>query len=329
MAREIVKPLSGARGPLLTVSVAPHWHCGRTVSGMMLETLLALAPAAIMAVTRFGLPAARVMALSCVVAVLAEAACQRWMGRRVRVDDFSAMATGLLFAFLLPAAAPWWLVAAGSAVSVLLGKMIFGGLGGVLCAPVLGWTALRISWPEAMSVDVTMLSYEFTYPLTQLKYLGVEAIGRYDLWHLLLGRQLGGLGAVQGLALLAGGAFLLLRRRLRPDIPLAFLAGVFCTALVYRLIDPSAHAAPLFHLATGGVLLGAFFLAPDPGSSPSAHLPMVLYGLIAGAFVVVIRVYGQYPDGVPFAILLANLLTPLLDRLRPRPWGAARKGGGR
>ncbi len=307
---------------LLTVSSPPHIHCGRTVRGMTTETLLALVPAVVMAVVHFGVPALRVMALAGSAAVLAEALCSRIMGRDSSVDDFHALLTGLLFAFLLPASAPWWFTALGSALCVIMGKMIFGGLGGSPFSPVaLGWAICRLSWPEIMDANTTMLNTDLTAYLNHLKYFGAESVAAFDPLALLSGTQLGGLGAVQVLALLVGGAYLILRRIIRPHIPLAFLAGVYLTALAFSLGDGNAYAPPLFHLLAGNAVLGAFFLAPDHSSSPSGHLPMIFFGLLAGILVVIIRVYGIYPDGVPFAILLANLCTPLLDRIGPKPFG--------
>jgi len=308
--------------PILTVSAPPHIHCGRTIKRYMFDTLLALLPAAIMAVIIFGMDALRVMALSCAVAVATEVVCNRIMKREQSVDDFSGLLTGLLFAFLLPASTPWWLVLIGSAASIILGKMIFGGLGGnPLSAPLVGWALCRISWADFMDTNATMLNSMLPAPLQQLKYFGLEAIQSIDFSSLILGEQLGGLGEIHIAALLAGGIFLLVRRHIRWYIPTGFIAGLLFTAWIYQLIDPTAYASPLFHLLTGGAIFGAFFLATDSASTPVGMIPSLLFGLIAGAMVIIIRVYGIYPDGVPFAILLANLFTPLLDRIRPKPFG--------
>ncbi len=314
----ITKPLQ----PILTVAVPPHVHCGRTIQGYMKETLIALLPAAIMAVIAFGMGAMRVVALSCAVAVLAEALCNKMTKSEHTIDNLSALHTGLLFAFLLPASSPWWLVTMGSASSIIVGKMIFGGLGAnPLSAPLIGWAICRISWGEVMDTNATMLMSELPAPLQQLKYFGLESIQSLDSLSLILGKQLGGLGEIQIVALLAGAAFLLIRRHISWEIPTSFIAGVLLTAWIYRLIDPTAYASPFFHLIAGGTIFGAFFLATDQASSPIGRIPSLIFGLMAGAMVIIIRVYGLYPDGVPFAILLANLFTPLLDRIRPKPFG--------
>ncbi|WP_319543775.1 RnfABCDGE type electron transport complex subunit D [uncultured Pseudodesulfovibrio sp.] len=308
--------------PILKVSAPPHIHCGRSIKRYMFETLLALLPAAIMAVFMFGMDALRVMALSCAVAVTTEVICNRIMKREQSVDDLSGLLTGLLFAFLLPASAPWWLVLVGSASGILLGKMIFGGLGGnPLSTPLVGWAICRISWPGFMDTNATMLQSTFPAPLQQLKHFGLESIQSIDLSSLALGKQLGGLGEVHVAVLLAGGFFLLVRQHIRWYIPLGFIVGLLTTAWIYQLIDPTTYASPIFHLLAGGAIFGAFFLATDAASTPVGMVPCLLFGLIAGAMVIIIRVYGIYPDGVPFAILLANLFTPLLDRLRPKPFG--------
>ena len=293
---------------------------------MMGETILALMPAVIMAVMHFGIDAARVISLSCVSAVLTEALCFKIMGREIVIDDYSALLTGLLFAFLLPASAPWWLVALGSAISIVIGKAVFGGLGAnPVCIPLVGWAICRVSWGHSIDIDFSMLSSEFLYPLSQLKYYSLEAVQHFSLVDLLMGRQLGGLGAVQVIALLAGGIFIVVRGHIRPHIPAAFLVGVLATAWFFQLSDPGRYASPLFHVLTGSVVLGAFFLATDHASSPSGAVSMILFGLICGAMVVFIRVYGVYPDGVPFAILFGNLTAPLLDLIHPKKWERGRQ----
>jgi len=320
MTNHILKPFIS--DPKLTVSSPPHWHYGKTVSVIMRDFLLALMPAGVMAIIQFGFEAARVMAMAGVFAVLAEAFSLKIMDRDVSVDDYSALLTGLLFAFLLPSSSPWWMVIIGSGLSVLLGRIFFGGLGcSPLSAPLVAWAACKISWPRLMDIDLSMLDSELIYPLSQLKHIGPQTLSRVDYVDLLLGQQLGGLGSSQILGLLLGGIFLLMRRHIRPYIPLGFLSGIFIAAWIYYLRDPATYAEPLFHLLAGSAIFGAFFLATDFASSPVGKIPMLLFGLIAGVLVIIIRIYSVYTDGVPFAILLANLLTPLLDRIRPKPFG--------
>ncbi|WP_319759501.1 RnfABCDGE type electron transport complex subunit D [Maridesulfovibrio sp.] len=315
-----MKPLNGL--PVLTVSIPPHAHCGRTFKSDALETIIALLPAVFFAVYHYHMLAVRVLALSSFSAVITETVCLYVMKREIEADNYTALLYGLLFGFLIPPASPWWMVATGSAISIFIGRMIFGGLGAnPLCVPLVGWAILTVSWPELMNFDISMLASELTYPLSQLKNFGPETLTEYPIKSLLLGFQLGGTGAAQTGAVLLGGVYMLARRIVRPDIPLSFIAGVAVTATAFYFIDPLEYAAPQYHLLCGSTLFGAFFLATDGPSSPSGHIPMLIYGFIAGALLIIIRVYGIYPDGVPFAILLANLMTPLIDKIRPAPFG--------
>lgn len=302
----------------LTASCPPHIHCGRTTQGLMFETILALLPAAAMAVWHYGLPALRVMALCSAAAVCAEWAAERLTDRPLRIHDGSALLLGLLTSFLLPATAPWWLAVAAALIAVGLGREIFGGLGGNPLNPaLLGWAICTLSWKGLMKPEFAVLHTDLVSPLSELKYQGLAVADRLGAADLLLGSQLSGLGAAQAGALLLGGAYLLLRGRLRPHIPLAFLAGTAGMALALQLAYPATSAGPLFHLLAGGTVFAAFFLATDQSSSPVTRRGMVAYGLFAGAMCVVIRTFGVWIDGAFFAVLLAGLLTPMCDKLRP------------
>lgn len=315
-----MRPITGS--PVLTVSAPAHVHCGRTIKNSALETILALLPAAAFAVWHYQMMAVRVLALSCFTAVITETICLYIMKRDVEADNYTTLLSGLLFGFLIPPASPWWMVIAGSAISIIIGRMIFGGLGtSPLCAPLVGWAILTISWPDLMDFDMTMLASELTYPLSQLKNFGPETLAEYPLKDLFLGLQLGGTGAAQTGAVLLGGIYLLSRKVIRPDIPFSFVTGVTLAAFIFYLVNPLEYASPEYHLLCGSTLFGAFFLATDTSSSPVGHIPMITYGLTAGILVIIIRTYGIYPDGVPFAILLANLMTPLFDKIRPKPFG--------
>lgn len=307
---------------LHTVTAPPFWHSGRTVTGDMYRLLVALVPAALLGVFRFGYDAMTVLALAGLTAVITEALIQRLMDQSPSAHDFTALADGILLAFLLPATAPWWLVVVGSAVTIILGRMVFGGFGGSpVCAPAVGWCVLTVSWPGYMDLNGMLLRWDLVEPLSELKYFGVEAISGISLSSLVFGQNLGALGASQTGLVLAAGVALLCMGQIRWYIPISYLAGVFGTALIYWLIDPQLYAAPLFHLLAGTTIFTAFFLLPYPSASPVFRIPMILFGLMAGALTILIRVYGIYPDGTPFAVLLANLCTPLLDLIQPKPFG--------
>lgn len=307
---------------LLAVSAPPFWHCGRTIDKGMRWMLAAMLPAVIMAVVNWGVPALRVMALSMSTAVVAEVLASLLIHRPVRVDNLHGAVIGLLFAFLLPASAPWWLVMFGSAISVLLGKMAFGGMGASpLCAPLVGWAALFISWPLLMDPNTSELATNFVDPLVRLKYFGVDAAQSIPWEDLLLGHQIGALGASQVGALILGGVILWAVGVIRWEISASFLIGTAATAAFFHMMNSDLYAGPVFHLLTGTTVFAAFFLATSPSSSPNRQIPMILYGLLGGVMVVLIRNFGVYTDGAPFAVLLINLLMPQLELIRPKPFG--------
>ncbi|SIN90299.1 RnfABCDGE type electron transport complex subunit D [Halodesulfovibrio marinisediminis] len=309
--------------PFLKVASAPHMHCGVSIKGMMSTILVALLPAAAGAIYWYGMEAVRVMALSIATAVIVEALCARIMEKEIRVDDFHAVVTGLLFAFILPAGAEWWLVVAGSAITMILGKMLWGNLGGApINAIAVGWAFCVVSWPVQMNVDATMLNTILVNPLSQLKYFGIDYIADISMTDHLMGNQLGTLGAVQVGAILLGGIVLLARRIITWEIPVATVASLLVVGGIYYSIDPTLYASPLFHLFTGSTMLAVFFLLPDFTSSPNTRGGKIVFGLMAGFLIILIRTYGQYPDGVLFAVLLANMITPLCDMIKPKPFGA-------
>ncbi|MEZ0575590.1 RnfABCDGE type electron transport complex subunit D [Halodesulfovibrio aestuarii] len=309
--------------PFLKVASAPHLHCGASIKGMMSTILVALLPAVVGAVYWYGMEALRVMALSIATAVIVEALCSKIMEKEVRVDDLHAVVTGLLFAFILPAGAEWWLVVSGSAVTMILGKMLWGNYGGApICAIAVGWAFCTVSWPVQMNVDATMLNTTLVNPLSQLKYFGIDYIADTSMYDYLMGNQLGALGAVQIGAILLGGLILLARRIITWEIPVATIVSVLVVGGIYYVIDPELYANPLFHLFTGSSMLAIFFLLTDFTSSPNTRGGKIVFGLVAGFLIILIRTYGQYPDGALFAVLLANMITPLCDMIKPKPFGA-------
>lgn len=308
---------------LLAISTPPFWHCGRTIHKHSLHTLLALAPAALLSILQWGVPAVRVMALAVLTALVTEAVCQTLMKRKLTQDNGTAAITGLLLAFLLPASAPWWLVALGSACAIGIGRMAFGGYGAnQVSATLVGWALIFVSFPAFMDPTSSMLQTSLFDPLLRVKYFGSAAAADLSLTDLLLGRQLGGLGAAQSGALLLGGLYLVLRGVVRWEIPLAFLTGVLAAASALHLMNGALYAGPLVHLASGSTVLAAFFLATEDSCSPHRRIPMLCYGLIGGVLVMLIRTFGIYTDGAPFAVMLINLLAPLFTLIRSRPFGA-------
>jgi len=302
----------------LTVSSPPHWHTGQKISNIMYGLMIALIPAVILGIINYRMHAVRVIAVAVVSAMVAEAIMQYAMKKPISLTDGSAALSGLLLALILPASAPWWLVAVGSMVGMVIGKQIFGGLGGYPFNPVLvGWAIIRISWPAHLNLDDVLVNYNLGdgYLLTTLKNLGAAELS-FSYGKLLLGRQLGGIGAAATLWLLIGGLFAIARGHIPWRIPVSFIAGVFFASSLYWFANSTAN--PFFHILTGNVMLGAFFLATDSTTSPVNNWAMVLFGVGCGILTILIRQYGMYPDGVVFAILLMNMVNPLLDKIRPR-----------
>jgi electron transport complex protein RnfD len=308
------------------VSHAPFWHNGSGVPERSYHFLLALLPAVLMGLTTFGVPALAVICLSVASAIGWEVALNYASRRPVTVADGNAAVMGLLFAMVLPATAPWWLVLLGTLIAIVIGKQIFGGIGSNPFHPVaLSWAILYVSYKPFFDFDGMLVNYSFDfpalYPLGALKAFGPEAIAEFSLVDLLLGHQVGGLGATCGWALIVGGLYLILRGFVRWEVAATFIGGVFVTALLFHLGDPASYASPWFHLLTGYTLIGAFFLAPEDSSSPVNFAAMLLYGALAGFMVVLIRNIGAFADGVMFAILIGNTINPLVDKIRPKALG--------
>jgi electron transport complex protein RnfD len=308
----------------LIVSTPPHWHGKLNVSKIHFNIILALLPAIIFAVYIFGIHAARVITLAVSVAVISEIVIQKLFKQPDTLMDGSSFLIGLLFAMLLPPSAPYWLVIIGSFLCIFIGKAIFGGLGNNPLNPaLLGWAILRISWPSFLNLNLTMAQYDldfgFQYPLTILKKGGTELISGLNLIDLIMGSQVGGIGSTAILLLFIGGLYLLIRRIIPWEIPLSFAVGVLAVSAIFYSTNDTMYANPLFHLVTGNVMLGLFFLSTDYSSSPFTRWGMIVFGLGCGILTIVLRAWSIYPDSVVFAILIMNLFTPVLDKIKSKP----------
>jgi electron transport complex protein RnfD len=184
---------------------------------------------------------------------------------------------------------------------------------------------VMLSWKDFFDFNEALVNYDLgfamVYPLSSLKHLGTSGIDAFNTAGLLMGQQSGGIGATFGLGLILGGIYLIIRGFIRWEISVSFLAGVVITALFFNISDPARYAGPVFHLLTGYTLIGAFFLATEDSSSPVNFIPMLIYGAGAGMLTVLIRNIGAFVDGVVFAILIANIINPLVDKIRPKALG--------
>jgi electron transport complex protein RnfD len=310
----------------LIVSHAPFLHNGSSITERSYHTMLAMLPAVLVGIFMFGIPALGVVALSVSSAIIWELLFKKVAKRPVTIGDGSAAVIGLTLALLLPATMPWWAVIISTFLAVVIGREIFGGIGGNSFNPVMVAIAIMMAaYAGKFDFDEMLLHYDFDfaigYPLAALKYFGGGAADQFSLMDLFLGKQLGGVGATCGLALLAGGIYLILRGFIRWEISVSFIAGIIVTAAIFHAADAAKFAGPMIHLLSGYTLAGAFFLATEDSSSPVNTLPMFLYGAIGGIMTILIRNIGAYVDGVVFAILFVNCISPLLDKIRPKAIG--------
>ena len=311
----------------LTVSHAPFWHDGDSLFKMNLNIMIAALPAVIFGIIQFGIPALGVIALSLSSAMVWELIMNVISKKKISIGDLDSALIGLLFGMMLPATSPWWLVITGTFVAVVIGKIIFGGIGANPFNPALiGMSFLMLSWKAFFDFDAAYINYEFNFtalaPLAALKFQGPAAVTEFfPLNDLIMGQQVGAIGSTFGLGLILGGIFLILRGYIRWEIPVSFIAGIIITALCFNLANPDTYAGPVIHLFSGYTLMGAFFLATENSSSPSNRIPMFLYGFFAAVMIILMRNIGVYEDGTVLAILLLNVVNPLIDNIRPKALG--------
>jgi len=318
----------------LIISPAPHMHSGDSVSKNIRSVLIALIPAYLVGLYFFGLGALIVSLTAVLSCVLFEYLIQRFLFKgTTTINDGSAALTGILLAFNLPSNIPVWMVIIGSLVAIGIAKMSFGGLGNNPLNPALvGRVFLLISFPVAMTSWPRPIAFNPAYldaetaatPLAILKGQFVEIPKTLDLF---LGHIGGSLGEVSALALLIGMVYLLVKRIITWHIPISILLTVFVFTGILHLVNPEVYAVtPLFHLLTGGLMLGSIFMATDYATSPMTTRGMLIYGAGIGIITVIIRVFGAYPEGVSFAILIMNAFTPLINTfVKPKRFGEVRK----
>jgi len=309
------------------VSHAPFWHDGSSLSTKHYHIMLAATLAVIPGFVQYGGPAAAVVCFSIATAMIWELIINKIAKKPVTIGDGNAALIGLLLAMMIPATTPWWAVLTGTFLAIVIGKQIFGGVGGNPFNPVVvSMAILSLSWKGIFDFNEALLPYDFhftmAYPLASLKAFGPDSISSFSITDLLIGRQVGGIGSTCGIALLIGGLYLIVRGFIRWEISFSFLAGVFVTAFLFTLFgEEGKYAGPLFHIFTGYTLIGAIYLATEDSSSPVNFIPMLLYGAGCGIMTILIRNIGAYVDGVVLAIFLMNLVNPLIDKIRPKALG--------
>ncbi len=314
---------------LLTVSSSPHIHTELTVPQVMKGVIIALAPAFIFSVYNFGLGAAYVSGLSILFCVILEYLIARYLLQKpATIYDGSAVITGVLLAFNVPSNLPWYIILVGSAVSIGIGKMSFGGLGNNPFNPALvGRVFLLLSFPVQMTswpAAGATWSLDGTTGATPLGILkdGLRTGASVDSLmtqmpsysDFFFGLQGGSLGEMSAFALLIGFIYMLYRKIITWHTPAAMVLTVFVLTGIFWLINPSRYANPIFHLLTGGVMLGAVFMATDYVTSPVTHRGMIIFGAGIGLLTVLIRLFGSYPEGVSFAILIMNGFVPMINK---------------
>lgn len=336
----------------ISVSPSPHIRDGIDVAKVMYAVVLALIPACIGGIWFFGIRVLWVLIASSIAAVATEGVCQRLIKRRVTISDGSALVTGILLAMNLPPGVPIWLVCIGSVFAIAIAKIPFGGLGYNIVNPALAGRAfLLASWPtymtkwtapsrgslsgiSAITTATPLGAFKYAYSLLRtglhenIKPASVilnELYSYSSLKNLFFGNVGGCIGETSVLLLLIGGSYLLIRRIISWQIPVSYIGTV---ALMTWVLGGEGmfQGMPLFHVLSGGLMLGAFFMATDMVTSPITIRGKFIFGIGCGILTSIIRLYGGYPEGVSYSILIMNVTVPLIDRYtRPRKLGEVRK----
>ena len=330
---------------LLTVSPSPHIHQGQSIPRIMYDVIIAMLPAFIFSIYVFGLGALVVTLIAVLSAVLFEFLITKHILKRdPDILDGSAIVTGMLLAFNVPSNLSWWLVVLGSFVAIGIGKMSFGGLGNNPFNPALvGRVFLLISFPVHMTTWPVPFESRMTLtdvvtgatPLSIIKdglknneslvSLIEQIPGSFEL---LIGRQPGSLGEMSALLLIVGFLYMLFRKVITWHIPVIIIGTMFVFSGALWLGNPGRFMDPVFHILSGGAMLGAIYMATDYVTSPMTIRGVVVYSIGIGVITILIRIFGAYPEGISFAILIMNAFVPLLNKyIKPSRFGERIKNG--
>jgi len=313
-------------GNKLIASSSPHIRSEETTQRIMLDVIIALVPALIASVYFFGIHALLLELVSIITAIVSEYICQKIMKRPATIGDLSAVVTGLLLAFNMPATAPLWLPIIGSAFSIIVAKQLFGGLGNNFINPALAGRAMMMaSWPVLMmNFNLAPTGVDAVVSATPLAILKGTAVGMDlpPLFDMFIGKIPGCMGETSALLLVIGGIYLIYRKVISWRIPVTYIGVV----AILALITEGSLELMAYHIFGGGLMLGAFFMATDYASSPTSPKGQFVYAALAGCLTMLIRQLGGYPEGVSYSILLVNLVAPLLDKyMAPKVFGTGGK----
>lgn len=309
----------------LMVSNSPHMRDKPTINRIMFTVVIAMLPACLAGIWFFGLDALRVLVLTTASCVLIEEGWNKMMKRPSSWKDGSAILTGILLGMNLNAGVPWWVCILGGILAIILGKQLYGGLGYNPFNPALvARVGLLIGLPEIMTTWNSPQGGQMVSDVvTGATPLGM-APGAVEVKQMLVGNIGGCLGETSAIALLIGGAILIAFKLIKWEVPLAFIGTVAIITGIAHAVNPTAYHSPIVHVLSGGLLLGAFFMATDMVTSPMTHKGAWIFGIGCGVMTSLIRLWGAYPEGVSFSILFMNALTPLIDRGTIRkPFGFA------
>lgn len=304
---------------MLIVSSTPHIRSNESVSRIMLDVIIALIPAMIGSVFFFGLNALKLILISVAASVFFEAAIQKLFKKEITIKDYSAIVTGILLAFNLPANAPWWIPVFGAGFAIIIVKQLFGGIGSNFMNPALAArAALLASWPNIMSNFVSGVdAVAGATPLAMMKY-GAAGKQLPSMMNMFIGNIGGSLGETSALLLLIGALYLIIRKVINWKIPAAYI-GTTCIMLLVLGVGADQL---VYHILGGGLILGAFFMATDYSSTPVTPKGQIIFGIGAGLLTAIIRVKGGFPEGVSYSILLMNVASPLIEKFTgPKVFG--------
>jgi len=309
----------------LLVSPSPHLHTRTSTKSLMRDVVIAMLPAVVVSVLFYGWAELLVLGVSVASCVLLEYLITKYLlNKPCTVCDMSAVVTGVLLALNLPATTPWWVVFIGAVVAIGVAKMTFGGLGQNLFNPaIVGRVFLLISFPTYMTdwakpngfiSPASVDAFTGATPLGLAKEGGVAAVEGLDYMDMLFLNIGGSAGELSAIAILVGFVYLLARKVIKPYITLSILATVAVFSGIFWAVDPQQFTGPVFNLLTGGVLLGAGFMATDYVTSPMSNVGGIIFGVGIGLITMLVRYFGAYPEGMSFAILIMNAVVPLINK---------------